>query len=337
MGERIDRGVGDGTTGPLMTDDMGVTDMRRDLHENHQSIGCEAYKSTAISVILSEHVLPEASGLTMSGISPRILWSHNDSGSASKVVAFNDEGRILGSILLPETEDLEDLDEAPCPHRAGRCLWVGDIGDNTGQRDTLRIWITPEPPVATPFDTITINDDLVPTHTLPISFTLEGGAADIEALAVDQYGQRIWLFEKREEGRVSVWLLDLGVEEVARDIEAWLRGDLSELSILVAGAVTTFEAPGVPVDYGRMITSADLSPDGRRLILRVYTGIYEYSFTEPYALSTLDEVTPTRIVFGPINEPQGEALSYGWRGEGVWSLSESPDSAQPLNYFGCQE
>ena len=318
-------------------DDMSVTlDMMLDTADAEIRLGCESYEPAPTSVLLSEHALPEASGLTISGVNPRILWSHNDSGSASKAIALNSEGRILGSIRLPDmADDLEDIDEAPCPHRAGRCLWLGDIGDNALQRDTLRLWITPEPPVATPFDTVNISSDQIPNHTLSITFTLEGGVADIEAMVVDHDGERIWLFEKREEGPVNVWLLDLNAEEVAERLDAWLRGDLPDLGVLTAQILTSFEAPGVPVTYGRMITSADLSPDGRRVLIRVYTGIYEYRLAEPYALSTLDEIEPIRIALGPINEPQGEALSYGWRGEGVWSISESPESPQPLNYFGC--
>lgn len=304
---------------------------------SESSVGCEGYEATPSSVILSEHELPEASGLTISGINPRVLWSHNDSGSAARVVAISDEGRVLGAIRLPEmAEDLEDLDEAPCPHRSGRCLWVGDIGDNGRERERLRLWITPEIPVATAFDTVRITDAQIPQHTLMIPFTLEGGPADLEALIVDHLGQEVWFIEKREEGLVRVWALDLTTDDFTARLSAWLNGDSSELGEVTVPVITTFDAPGVSVTYGRMVTAADLSPDGQRLLVRVYTGIYEYRFAEPYAFSTLSEVVPLRIAFGPLNEPQGEALSYGWRGEGVWSISESPESAQPLNYFACQ-
>ena len=301
------------------------------------SLGCEGYEATPTSVILSEHELPEASGLTISGMNPRVLWSHNDSGSTARVVAINDEGRVLGAIRLPEmAEDLEDLDEAPCPHRSGRCLWVGDIGDNGRERERLRLWITPEIPVATAFDTVRITDTQIPQHTLMIPFTLEGGPADLEALIVDHLGQEVWFIEKREEGSARVWSLDLTTDDFMERLDAWLNGESSDLGEVTAPIITTFDAPGVTVTNGRMVTAADLSPDGHRLLVRVYTGIYEYRFAEPYALSTLSELEPIRIAFGPLNEPQGEALSYGWRGEGVWSISESPDLAQPLNYFACQ-
>lgn len=298
---------------------------------------CEAYTSSPSSVTLNEHALPEASGLTMSGMTPHILWSHNDSGSASEIIALNTEGSILGSIILPYmTNDLEDIDEAPCLHRVGRCLWIGDIGDNSRQRDTLHLWITPEPLIETSFDTIRLTSEQIPTHTLGVPFILEGGAADIEALVVDHFGRRVWLFEKREEGQVQVWLIDFNLEQVNERLAAWLRGD-TDSEALIAQKLTSFEAPGIAIPYGRMITAADLSPDGTRLLIRVYTGIYEYRFSHPYMLSSLNDINPVRIALGPINEPQGEALSYGWKGEGVWSISESSDRAQPLNYFECQD
>lgn len=322
-----------------LDDDMSTpSDMVLEDVDSGAPLGCETYASFPRSVTLDEHALPEASGLTISGINPLILWSHNDSGSMSEVIAVHVEGTVLGSILLPDiAEDLEDIDEAPCPHRAGRCLWVGDIGDNTLRRQRLRLWITPEPSVDSSFDIVRVTNDHIPAHTLSIPLVLEGGSADIEALAVDHLGRRVWLFEKREEGRVQVWLIDFNVERISEGLEAWLSGAVSEPEPLSARKFTSFEAPGVAIPYGRMITSADLSPDGTRLLIRVYTGIYEYRLSEPYGLSDLDELTPIRIALGPLNEPQGEALSYGWRGEGVWSISESLDVAQPLNYFECQD
>jgi hypothetical protein len=325
-------------TDQALNEDMNITlDMMFEDADLEQALGCETYTSSPSSVTLNEHALPEASGLTISGINAQILWSHNDSGSASEIIALNVGGSILGSIILPNmTNDLEDIDEAPCLHRAGRCLWIGDVGDNTRQREILRLWITPEPLLEASFDTIRITSEQIPIHTFVVPFILEGGAADIEALVVDHLGRRVWLFEKREEGQVQVWLIDFNLEQVNERLTAWLRGD-TEPEALIAQKLTSFEAPGIAIPYGRMITAADLSPDGTRLLIRVYTGIYEYRFSEPYMLSSLNDINPVRIALGPINEPQGEALSYGWRGEGVWSISESLDVAQPLNYFKCQD
>ena len=300
---------------------------------------CDHYLQTPVSVVLSDHLLPEASGLAMSALTPNVLWSHNDSGSEADVFALRVDGTLLGRLQLPRaTVDLEDIDGATCPHRSGYCLWVGDIGDNQKERDTLRIWVVSEPPTSVPFDPILLTMSQIPQLAFPIDFRLEGGAADLEALVVDQQGQKIWLLEKREQGSSRVWGLDLEAEGFLERVRSWSREGIEwSEQILLARLITQFNAPGLEVPLGRMITAADLSPDGMRLLLRVYTGIFEYRFTTPYHFEELGDLVPKRIAWGPLNEPQGEAVSYGWMGEGVWSLSEHPDPPQPLNYFSCMD
>lgn len=287
--------------------------------------------------LLSEASLPEASGLTISGISRDVLWSHNDSGNDPELFAIRTDGEVLGKIRLPLLlEDLEDIDEAPCPHRVGRCLWVGDIGDNEQKRDVISLIITPEPPTGLAFETIRLEEDQLPNHTAVLPLVLEGGSADLEALAVDHLGLHVWFFEKVEDGLSRIWVLDLTERLISDQLALWRSGDDQPLiDPLTAHLIATFEAPGIPVRHGKMITSADLSPDGKRLLIRVYTGIFEYRLPAPYAIDQLDQIEPTTVTFGPLSEPQGEAVSYGWRGEGIWSLSENPDPPQPLNFYEC--
>jgi len=96
--------------------------------------------------------------------------------------------------------------------------------------------------------------------------------------------------------------------------------------------VARFPSPGVGPPLGHLATAADLTPDGARLALRVYTGVYEYLLPAPYALSALGDLTPRLVRLGPLAEPQGEALCYGWGGEGLWTGTgvAARDSAAPL-------
>ena len=84
-----------------------------------------------------------------------------------------------------------------------------------------------------------------------------------------------------------------------------------------------------------MITAADLNPTGTKVLVRVYTGIYEYELPNPYNLSRLGEVSPQQILLGPLDEPQGESICYGWEGYGIWSISEESEGNQPLHYLAC--
>lgn len=88
--------------------------------------------------------IPEASGLAVGRRNPGVLWSHNDSGSAAVLFAFDAAGTMLGRVRVPiRTRDWEDVSAASCP--SNDCLYIADIGDNGAARQQIRIYRTPEP------------------------------------------------------------------------------------------------------------------------------------------------------------------------------------------------
>jgi hypothetical protein len=95
-------------------------------------------------------------------------------------------------------------------------------------------------------------------------------------------------------------------------------------------------SPGVNIDGGRMITAADLHPGGQRMLLRVYTGVYEVWLGDAGVLS-LPSQTAQLVTLGPLSEPQGEAIGYDETGRGFYTLSEARDGVTPppLHHFRC--
>ena len=291
---------------------------------------CEEYSRSIDAYTLSEHRLPEASGLAFSMISPHSLWSHNDSSDDTRVFAMSDQGEIFGEMIIKdESQDLEDIDIARCPHLDRICIWLADVGDNEKVRDHLSIYIVPEPPTGLPFEAI--NQQLLTQggEALKISFVLQGGPADIEALVVHHEGHTLWLFEKIQGELSRIWQLDLSVLEMEQVL---YQGD----DRLEATLIGEFQAPGISVEHGQKITAADLSPLGQHLLIRVYTGIYEYALSHPYAFEDLTIIDPKLILLGPLSEPQGESITYGWQGQGLWTVSESQEAVQDLHYLGCK-
>ena len=90
-------------------------------------------------------------------------------------------------------------------------------------------------------------------------------------------------------------------------------------------------------DAGRMITGASLHPNGDRLLLRVYTGIYEYRLGPGQTMGDLGAIAPRQVTLGPLSERQGEAVAYDTAGTGVWSVSEDwrKRPGQPLHHHDC--
>jgi hypothetical protein len=88
--------------------------------------------------------IPESSGLAVSRRTPGLLWSHNDSGNAAVLFAFDATGLMRGRVRVPIlTRDWEDISAASCP--AGDCLYLADIGDNKAVRPQIQIYRVPEP------------------------------------------------------------------------------------------------------------------------------------------------------------------------------------------------
>ena len=283
---------------------------------------CEgAYGSIEDRGALQDAELLEASGLATSLQSPGVLWSHNDSGDSARLFMVRDDGAALGRLALPgvTAEDFEDMDLGPCPDGTDPCLWVADTGNNLMSRTEVVVYATPEPSIDPSQESVELTADTV--WRFPIDYP--GDPIDIEAMMVAADGPTLYFFEKNNLDRARIY----------RHPGPLVADQLATLEEL-----GDFAAPGLAVDFGRAITAADLHPSGTRMLLRVYTAIYEYRFGSGQGVADLDAIEPTLVAAGPLTEPQGEALTYDFSGSGVWSVSEdAPDTPrQQLHHFSCE-
>ncbi|MCA1559796.1 MAG: hypothetical protein LC804_05865 [Acidobacteria bacterium] len=117
--------------------------------------------------------LPEASGVAASHRTPGVFWAHNDSGDPV-IFALHERGAIKGRVRVAgaQVDDWEDIAVGPCAH--GSCLYIADIGDNSGTRNRITLYRVPEP---LPSDAAT--DAVEVFHA-----TYPDGAHDAEALFV---------------------------------------------------------------------------------------------------------------------------------------------------------
>jgi hypothetical protein len=229
----------------------------------------------------------ESSGLALSG-GGDALWTHNDSGQpVLYLVGMDGRDRARVAVAGARVEDWEDVASGPCPG-GGRCLYVGDIGDNQARRARITIYRVPEP---APGD----------AHTRPaeaLTATYPEGAQDAEALFVLPDGA-VFVVTKGETGAIALYRLP----RTARP------GVVSRLE-----RVTELR-PG-PVDRRDRITSAAASPDGQWLALRT---LRQLDFYRTGNLSSGTLGTPLTFDLRPLDEPQGEGVELGR--DGVVHLS----------------
>jgi len=295
--------------------DGGVPDAHQTL--DSQLSGCPGVYGAAQERATPQYEqLGEVSGIAPSRSRPNLLWLHNDSGHDPVLYAVGTDGRQRGQITVSGSSvDWEDIATADCPDGQGPCIWIGDIGDNGRSRAQVEVIAVREPRE---------DGDGRGEQIWRFPVRYPDVAHDAEALVVSPQGDRFWIFEKTENDQVRVF-------EHAGPL---VHGETSILREIVR-----FPAPGVAIDRGKMVTAADLHPSGLRLLIRVYTGSYEYRLNSPLALDSLHEIEPTIVAFGPLSEPQGEAVAYDEHGLGVWTISEDPagTTTQALHYYPCNQ
>ncbi len=99
--------------------------------------------------VLADTAVNESSGVAASRRHPGVYWTHNDSGDAPRVFAFDSGGRALGRWLLTGAHnvDWEDIATGPGPRPGTPYLYVGDIGDNSRVRQSITVYRIEEPAV----------------------------------------------------------------------------------------------------------------------------------------------------------------------------------------------
>jgi len=277
-----------------------------------------AYHSPKAVGQLPATILAEVSGIAISTVHADRLWMHNDSGDAARLIALSTDGKLRGELHLKgvKNTDFEDVATSRCPGSVQGCLWVADTGNNLIVRDTFHVHLVPEPAMDGPLDVPVVQ----PVKTLAFRYPEE--AVDSEALVVAADGLRFWTIEKT----------DRPVSRIYEYAAPYQPGQVVEMM-----EVGRLPVPGVPVRFGQLISGADLHPTGTRLLIRVYSGVYEYRLPAPWDLTGLDSLTPLRVVAGPFTEPQGEAVAYDAAGLGLWTVSEDRTGVgrQPLHHYAC--
>jgi Tol biopolymer transport system component len=260
-------------------------------------------KTPRTQILQTDRVL-EASGLAQSLINDNVLYSHNDSGGEASVFAIDTQGKLLAEIVIEgaSNRDWEDIATAIDPEDGKAYIYIGEIGDNGARHPSVKIYRVPEPRLNTADSLYQISD--VETY----SIVYEDGARDAEALFIEPKTGDIYIISKREE--------QVGIYQISYP--------QSTLEVNTARKLGTMKMSWV--------TAADISPDGKYILIKNYPGIRRYKKGKRRsvlkALSGKGKNMPYSL------EPQGEAVCFDPKGKGYYTLSEaSADAPQVLYYY----
>lgn len=291
-----DTGAGDTGTGDTGSGDTGPAG------DPATAPTCASFGAPEAVATVQDGALNEISGMVVSVANDGILWTLEDSGADPVLTAIDATGATRGTLTLEGVRafDWEGLAIGPCDQ--GTCLVVGDVGDNALQRDTVQILRVPEPRVgAEPF-ALTATPEVVDAR-------YPGGQAyNVEGVVVTPEGHA-WMVTKNCDGTADVFAL--------RDWDTTRTVDME--------AVTTIAVGGGARDA--CATGADLSADGRTLLVRTYASLWTYPVG--------DGVVGDRTELDAASESQGEAVAWDPLRRGFWTISEG--SNPEMWFAGCGE
>jgi hypothetical protein len=242
--------------------------------------------------------LAEISGLTASRTMPGYFWTHNDSGDGPYLYLLDSTGRLARQYELQGASNVDWEDITWAGNDNHHLLYVGDIGDNFGQRSTVDVYQIAEPRP---------NDD--PALPIPVQKKFicryEDGPRDAEALLYDPIDDRLYIVTKRDP-RVRLYAFPPN-------------------SFQADTVVLTFVSE-LPF---RMVTGGDISANGQEVFLKNYKAIFYWQRNIQDALPTALASDHSLIRYNP--EPQGEAIAAA--PQGLYTISERLFMNDQILYF----
>lgn len=246
--------------------------------------------------------LKELSGIVASRRHAGHYYVHNDSGDAARVYLITTEGATRLDINLTgvTARDAEDIAIAPGATAGAFDVCLADIGDNDPKRKTIAVYRFPEPALD-PNGPGTIS-------VAPAQFVLSysDGARNAEAFAVHPTTGDGYVFTKRIEGGTDVYRLPA----------PWTADKVNTLV-----RIARLDLPA-NTSLARIVTGADISPDGRRLVLRCYMNGFVWPLRDVASTPFEDQLAERPAPLALAAEPQGEAICFTADSRAILTVSE---------------
>lgn len=233
----------------------------------------------------------ESSGLAASRLYANQYYTHNDSGDSARFFRVNQQGQIEATWSLKGAKALDWEDMASARIAGKNWLFLADVGDNAEKRATVTVYRVEEPKGT--------GGEIRRFDAFELTFP--DGAHNCEAVFVDPNSGDLYLVTKSE-----------STAGVYRVTQPKASGKFVPEKL---GMIKPDTGLG---KYGRLVTAADASPDGKWVVVRTYSGILEYPVSGEFA----DWWKSTPVSVKPALEAQGEAVCYSLDGGSLLTSTE---------------
>lgn len=240
---------------------------------------------------VSDARIDEASGLARSQINAGLLWTHNDSGGATKLFAINQEGKYRGEVEITGSTNLDWEDMVSFVDNGKPYLLVADMGDNNAFRPQMVFYVIEEPSI----DHLPDGFSIAATPAWTMTATYPDGPRDAEGLAVS--GGLLWILSKRD---APNYLYTLNLKPPASGSNTAPANAPQVLSKVAK--VETLPATDMP-------TAMDFSADGKQALVVMYNDSYLFQRQGTESWDKTFARAPKRLNMPLLKQAEGGAFS----------------------------
>lgn len=251
------------------------------------------YERKALGKV-SHSKLGEISGIIPSVNHPGHFWVHNDSGDEAIVYLIDMLCHLRCQFSLENIKaiDIEDIawltiDDKPY-------ILLADIGNNKRDREALSFYLFEEPNFSEGQVAVTVANSAI----REIKVRYADKRRDAEAVFVDPADNQVYIISKRDL-HVNVFNF-----RIPRSTDLVLTLDM-KLTL--------------PFTF---VTAADISRDGRQVLIKTLTHIYQWNRNSNSSIIETLKVSPVVIPYQA--EPQGEAIAFDPNNADFYTISERP-------------
>jgi hypothetical protein len=244
--------------------------------------------------------LNEVSGMAASRLNPYVFWLHND-GDSGQLFAVRATGKLASAIDCPiAVEDVEDVALGPGPIAGVDYLYLGDVGDNRENRDTIQVIRVPEPNLSN-----AARQPIAPNAFEAIRLEYPDGPHDAETLLVDPTTGSLLVVTK-EPGRARMYEAPAGELKQGATVKLRLAGTLRVADV----------------------SAGSISPDGKWLLLRQEANGWLWPRATGQTVAEAISGEPIAVpVRGENQGPNGEAITFSADGTSYFTVSEGKNQA----------
>ena len=250
---------------------------------------------------LDSKIFTEASGIEVSDKFGDRIYHVNDSGKQLELITTDLNGKNAKKILIEgydnSKSDNEDLSTGPCFGKS--CVFIGDIGDNLEKRSESRIVVLTERK--------NFPSSVSPLRVLRLKYP--DGPHNAESLAIHPNGD-IYIISKESDFKTMKYSPS-NIYRIRKKIWENSRGSLLSPELLGQIDTSVFNG-GDRFFLDNIITSFDISKDGRKFLLLTYQDAYEINTDldnmKPDSFKNADKLSFTHIKLRKL--PQQESIAY---------------------------